>query len=76
MSNGLVDTTLLGPPALTESGSPVVDMGNVYWRLLLDGEGEHAVDVAEVEGEGICGVSRDSAATSFNVGDLWEGRSL
>jgi hypothetical protein len=54
----------------------MVDMGNVYWRLLLDGEEEHAVNVVEGEGEGICGVSRDSAATSFNVGDLWEGRSL
>jgi hypothetical protein len=75
MSNGPVDTTLLGPPALAESGSPVMDMGNVYWRLLLDG-GEHAVNVAEGEGEGVCGMSRDSAAMSFNVGDLWEGRSL
>ena len=50
--------------------------GNVYWRLLLDGEGEHAVDVVEKVGEGICGVSRESAATSFKVGDLCEGRSL
>ena len=76
MSNGLVDTVLLGPPALTENGSPVVVTGNVYWRLLLDGEGEHAVDVAERVGEETCGVSRESAAASFKVGDLCEGRSL
>ena len=61
---------------MTENGSPAVVTGNVYWRLLLDGEGEHAVDVAERVGEGICGVSRASAATSFKVGDLCEGRSL
>ena len=76
MSSGLVETALLGPPALTGNGSPVVVTGNMYWRLLVDGEGEHAADVAERVGEGICGVSRESAATSFNVGDLCEVRSL
>jgi hypothetical protein len=47
MSNGLVGTTLLGPPGLTGNGSPVVVAGNGYWRLLLDREGEHKVDAEE-----------------------------
>jgi hypothetical protein len=59
-----------------ENGSPVVVTGNVYWRLLLDGEGEHTVDAVERVGEGICGVSRETVAASFRVGDLCGGRSL
>ena len=76
MSNGLVETTLLGPPALTENGSPGVVAGNAYWRPPLDGEGERAVDAAERVGEGIRGVSREAAVVSFRVGDLCGGRSL
>lgn len=76
MSNGLVDNKLLGPPALTENGTPVVVAGNGYRRLVLDGEGEHTADVVERVGEDICGVSIEAAAASFSVGDLWGGRSL
>ena len=83
----LVDVTPLDPPAvvtgnvywsllLDGEGEHVAVTGYMYWPLLLDGEGEYAVDVAERVGEGICGVSGKSAATSFKVGDLCEGRSL
>lgn len=76
MSNGFVDTRLLGSPALTENGTPAVVAGNGYRRLVLDGEGEHTVGVGERVGEDICGVSIEAAAASFRVGDLWGGRSL
>ena len=42
----------------------------MYWWLWLDREGEHVVDVVERVGEGIHGVSRESMAMSFKVGDL------
>jgi len=47
MSNGLVDTTSLGAPELTGNGGPVAVTGDIYWRLLLDGEAEHTIDVTE-----------------------------
>jgi len=74
MSNGLIGTALLGLPELTENGSPAVVTGNVYWGVLVDGEGECMVGVAERVGD--CGTSRGIAAVSFMVGDLCAGRSL
>ena len=47
VSNGLVDTILLGSPVLTGVGSTGVVTGNVYWLLLVDGERENTVDGVE-----------------------------
>lgn len=54
----------------------MVVAGNVYRRPVLDGEGEHIVDVVERVGEDTCGMSIETAAASLRVGDLWGGRSL
>jgi len=77
-SSGLVETILSGLSVLTGAESPVVVTGYAYWLLplLLDGESENAVDVAERVGEGLHGASRETVGTPFRVWALCAGRSL